>query len=44
MNTALVTEQKTYRRFLELEKTELENDTLELSFSSETPVQRAFGS
>jgi len=44
MTTASAIEQKTYRRFLELEKTELENDTLELSFSSETPVQRAFGS
>tara|TARA_R100001443_G_scaffold47372_1_gene60022 strand:- start:173 stop:1789 length:1617 start_codon:yes stop_codon:yes gene_type:complete len=37
------TTQQTYRRFLELETTELANDTLELSFSTETPIQRGFG-
>ena len=34
---------KVYKRFLNVESTEAKKDTLTLSFSSETPVQRSFG-
>ena len=34
---------KVYKRFLNVESTDTKSDTLTLSFSSETPVQRSFG-
>ena len=34
---------KLYKRFLNVESTDAKSDTLTLSFSSETPVQRTFG-
>ena len=34
---------KVYKRFLNVESTDAKKDTLTLSFSSETPVQRSFG-
>ncbi len=34
---------KVYKRFLNVESTDAKQDTLTLSFSSETPVQRTFG-
>ena len=34
---------KVYKRFLNVESTDAKKDTLTLSFSSETPVQRTFG-
>jgi len=43
MTTATQTKTDIYKRFLELDATETKKDTFELSFSSETPVQRAFG-
>jgi len=43
MTTAIPTKAEIQRRFIEIDATEAKQDTFQLSFSSETPVQRAFG-
>ena len=40
--TTTPTKKEIHKRFIELETTKTEEDTLELSFSSETPVERGF--
>jgi len=43
MTTSITpTEKKIHKRFIELETSNTKEDTLELSFSSETPVERGF--
>jgi len=43
MTTAIPTKTEIQRRFIELDTSKTKEDTFTLSFSSETPVQRAFG-
>ena len=43
MTTATPTKTEIQRRFIELDAKQAKQDTFQLSFSSETPVQRAFG-
>ena len=43
MTMAIPTKAEIQRRFIEIDATEAKQDTFQLSFSSETPVQRAFG-
>ena len=42
MTTATPTEKKIHKRFIELDASEQKKDTFQLSFSSETPVERGF--
>ena len=39
MTTAIPTEAKVHKRFIELDATEQKKDTFQLSFSSENPVE-----
>ena len=43
MTTAIPTKAEIQRRFIEIDATEAKQDTFQLSFSSETPVERGFG-
>ena len=42
MTTATPTKSEVHKRFIELDATEQRKETFQLSFSSETPVERGF--